>query len=148
MDPLNNITGHQRRLVKSNKHSTDWVYLRNHETTCIMYVISQIWDVTRFWYPSPWKPTISVSCIDSSMGPYVHATQVAKSLTQWGRDKMATSSQTTFPSAFSWKKVWISIKISLKFGLSDQINNIPVLAQIMACRRPGDEPLSEPMIVS
>ena len=44
--------------------------------------------------------------------------------------------------------VWLSIKISLKFVDMEPINNIPVLVQIMACRRPGDKPLSEPMVVS
>ena len=43
---------------------------------------------------------------------------------------------------------WISLKISLKFVLKIRINNIPALVQIMAWRRPGDKPLSEPMMVS
>ena len=42
---------------------------------------------------------------------------------------------------------WHSIKISLKFVPKVPINNIPVLVQIMAWRRPGDKPLSEPMMV-
>ena len=41
-----------------------------------------------------------------------------------------------------------SIKISLKFIPKGPINNIPALVQIMAWRRPGDKPLSEPMVVS
>ena len=44
--------------------------------------------------------------------------------------------------------IWIAIKISLKFVPSGPINNIPTLVQIMAWRRPGDKPLSEPMMVS
>ena len=43
------------------------------------------------------------------------------------------------------ENVWISIKISLKFP-KGPINNIPSLVQIMAWRRPGDKPLSEPMM--
>ena len=43
--------------------------------------------------------------------------------------------------------VWIPIKISLKFVLKCPINNILALVQIMAWRRPGDKPLSEPMMV-
>ena len=39
-------------------------------------------------------------------------------------------------------------KISLKFVPKVRINNIPALIQIMAWRRPGDKPLSEPMMVS
>ena len=43
--------------------------------------------------------------------------------------------------------MWISLKIPLKFVRKGPINNIPVLVQIMAWRRPGDKPLSEPMLV-
>ena len=43
--------------------------------------------------------------------------------------------------------VWISINISLKLVPGGSINNISVLVQIMAWRRPGDKPLSEPMMV-
>ena len=42
---------------------------------------------------------------------------------------------------------WIPINISLKFVPKSPINNIPALVQIMAWRRPGDKPLSEPMLV-
>ena len=42
---------------------------------------------------------------------------------------------------------WIPIKISLKFVPQGPINNIPALVKIMAWRRPGDKPLSEPMMV-
>ena len=45
------------------------------------------------------------------------------------------------------ENVWISIKISLKFIPKCPIDNIPALVQIMAWRRLGDKPLSEPMIV-
>ena len=44
--------------------------------------------------------------------------------------------------------VSIAIKISLKFVLKGPINNIPALVKIMAWRRSGDKPLSEPMMVS
>ena len=43
--------------------------------------------------------------------------------------------------------VLISTKISLKFIPKGLINNIPALVQIMAWRRPGDKPLSEPMMI-
>ena len=45
------------------------------------------------------------------------------------------------------ENVWISLNISLKFVRKVPISNIQTLAQIMAWRRPGDKPLSEPMIV-
>ena len=43
--------------------------------------------------------------------------------------------------------MWISLKIPLKFVPKGPINNIPALVQIMAWCRPGDKPLSEPMLV-
>ena len=46
------------------------------------------------------------------------------------------------------ENAWISIKISLKFVPKGSINNNLALFQIMAWRRPGDKPLSEPMMVS
>ena len=46
------------------------------------------------------------------------------------------------------ENIWISIKMWLKFVPRGPINNIPALVQIMAWRRPGDKPLSEPMIDS
>ena len=53
----------------------------------------------------------------------------------------------TFKPIFLNENVRISIKISLKFVPKAPINNIPALVQIMTWRRPGDKPLSEPMMV-
>ena len=53
-----------------------------------------------------------------------------------------------FNCIFLNENVWVLIKISLKFVPKVWINNIPTLVQIMAWRRPGDNPLSEPMMVS
>ena len=62
---------------------------------------------------------------------------------------MAAISQTTLSNAFSWNEnVIISIKFSLKFVAKGPINNIPALVQIVAWRRPGDKPLSDPVMVS
>ena len=54
----------------------------------------------------------------------------------------------TFKPIFLNENIRISIKISLKFAPEGPINNIPAMVQIMAWRRPGDKPLSEPMMVS
>ena len=54
----------------------------------------------------------------------------------------------TFKRIFLNENVRISIKISLRFVPKGPINNIAALVQIMAWRRPGDKPLSEPMMVS
>ena len=54
----------------------------------------------------------------------------------------------TFKRIFLNENVIIFIKISLKFVPKGRINIILALVQIMAWRRPGDKPLSEPMMVS
>ena len=51
-----------------------------------------------------------------------------------------------FKCIFFFENVWISLKISLRFVPNGPINNISALVQIMAWRRPGDKPLSEPMV--
>ena len=57
-------------------------------------------------------------------------------------------SDDSFKCIFLNENVSIAIKISLKFVPKGPINNIPALVQIMAWRRPGDKPISEPMMVS
>ena len=54
----------------------------------------------------------------------------------------------TFERIFLNENVEISIKISLKFGPKGPTYDIPTLVQVMAWRRSGDKPLSEPMVVS
>ena len=53
----------------------------------------------------------------------------------------------TFKRIFLNENIRISFKISLRFVPNGLINNIPSLVLIMAWRRPGDKPLSEPMMV-
>ena len=53
----------------------------------------------------------------------------------------------TFKCIFLNENVRISIKIWLKCVRKGPINNITALVQIMAWRRPGNKPLSEPMLV-
>ena len=53
-----------------------------------------------------------------------------------------------FKCIFLDGNVWSSNNISLQFVPKGPINNIPALVQIMAWRRPGDKPLSEPMMIN
>ena len=53
----------------------------------------------------------------------------------------------TFKRIFLNENIRISIKISLKCVPKGLINNIPALNLIMAWRRLGDKPSSEPMMV-
>ena len=68
------------------------------------------------------------------------------SLTYWGRDNGRHFADDIFKWIFLNESVWIPIKISLKFVPKGPINKIPALVQIMAWCRPGDKPLSEPMM--
>ena len=61
--------------------------------------------------------------------------------------KMADISQTTFSNVFSSMKMFeFRFKFHWSFYPEGLINNIPSLVRIMAWRRPGDKPLSEPMV--
>ena len=60
---------------------------------------------------------------------------------------MVTIFQTTLTNAFSDENVRISVNISLNYVPYGPIDYKSALVQIMAWRRPGDKPLSEPMMV-
>ena len=53
-----------------------------------------------------------------------------------------------FKCVFLNENQWSSLRISLKFVPKVRMNTFPALVQIMAWRRLGDKPLSEPMMVS
>ena len=59
-----------------------------------------------------------------------------------------TFAEDIFKCIFLNENELIMPRISLKFVPEVRINNIPVLVQIMAWCRPGDKPLSEPMMLS
>ena len=66
-----------------------------------------------------------------------------------GRDKMAAIfADYIFKCNFLNETFWISNKISLKCVPQGLIDNKPSLVRIMGCRRTGDKPLAEPMMVS
>ena len=78
----------------------------------------------------------------------VYYTMITQVLAHWSRDKMSVfHPDDIFKCIFLNEYVWILLNISLKFVPKVRINNIPALDQIMAWRRPGDKPLSEPMMV-
>ena len=65
----------------------------------------------------------------------------------WPRQNDRHFADDTFKRIFLTENDRISIEISLEFVPKGPINNITSLVQIMAWRRPGDKPLSEPMMV-
>ena len=80
----------------------------------------------------PWANIVSIKW-------HIYATP----LTHWGR----VCRNDIFNCVLN-ENVCISFKIPLKLCPKVRINNSPALVQIMAWRRPGDKPLSEPMMVS
>ena len=67
-------------------------------------------------------------------------------LNEWPRQNDHAFVEDILKYIFSNWNVWISITISLEFLPKVPTVNKPVLVQIMAWRRPGDKPLSEPMM--
>ena len=53
-----------------------------------------------------------------------------------------------YPKVHHKKCLLSSIQISLKFAARGLSSTIPSFLKIMACRPPGDKPLSEPIMVS
>ena len=68
--------------------------------------------------------------------------------TLWPRQNGRHFTDDMFKCIFFNGGMWISINISLKFVRKGQINSTPSLVQIMAWCRPGNKPLSEPMMES
>ena len=120
-------------------HNDDWAMLSwqhtamNHRMWCMWYIYGvNAWLLKVWWH----------SCARTS-------TKICTYCTHWGRDKMDAIFQTTFSNALFNENLWYSIKIPLKFVLKGPINNIPTLVQIIAWRRrPGDKPLSGPILVN
>ena len=68
-------------------------------------------------------------------------------LSHWGRDRNGCQfADNILKCLFLNKKVWVSIKISLKCIPNGSTGNISALVQIMAWHRTGDKPLSGTMM--
>ena len=68
-------------------------------------------------------------------------------LTHWARDKMAAIFQTIFSSVFSMKMYEFRLTFHWSMFLGVQLTIFQHWVQVMVWRRPGDKPLSEPMMV-
>ena len=117
---------------------TSWWYNHNTTThnTTVTVPLEQprgMWANTSWWYNHKTTTHNTTVCTFNSLRP-------RRNEQHWADD--------IFKRIFFNENVWISIKISLKFVPKGPINNIAALVQIMAWRRSGDKPLSEPMMVS
>ena len=100
-------------------------------------------------HPHVWEHTHTDSqCFSGGMKAQMRYGGSPSSSTLRPRQNGRRFADDTFKHIFLNENVRISIKISLKFVPKGPINNNPALVQIMAWRRPGDKPLSEPMTVS
>ena len=98
---------------------------------CPLWVRSLIWFSVLLWW---------LHCSNIVSGPCFNTLRPRQNGRRFADD--------TFKRIFLNENVRISIKISLNCVSKGPINNNPALVQIMAWRRPGDKPLSEPMMVS
>ena len=103
---------------------------------------------SRWWLGAMRQQTFAWANIDPDLCRHVASLRHSKSylwinlllllLTHWGRNKIVAILQ-TFSNAFSWMKIWILIKISLKFVPKGPIDNIPALVKKLAWCWPGDK---------
>ena len=68
--------------------------------------------------------------------------------TLWPKQNGRNFADDIFKCILLNENMWIAINILLNFVPKSQINNIQALVQIMDWRRPGDKPLSEPVMIS
>ena len=107
-----------------------------------------------FWStPGSWRDARGARICDICLYlKYVHSRHLKYvhsvfALTHWNRDEIDAILKTTFTNALSGMKMyWFRLKFHCNL-FRGPINNIASLIQIMAWRRSGDKPLSEPMLV-
>ena len=127
-------------LSRYKDKTVSWQSYVHNGTSYIGKLASLYWDV-------PQGVIKSYDC-PSAVESVLNITKVQRSLnTLRPRQNGRRFADDTFKRIFLNENVRISIKISLKFVPKGPINNIPALVQIMAWRRSGDKPLSEPVMV-
>ena len=126
-----------RRIYKGQIHH-DFIVLTYHEAVYLLQEFFTCWfDFSKSKFKSSGKKVVSVVC---SITLCVNTLRPIQNGRRFADD--------TFKCIFLNENVRISIKISLMFVPKGPINNISALVQIMAWRRSGDKPLSEPIMVS
>ena len=128
----NYILGDITKLTK--KHASDFVIL-------VIYYRTSIWtDKISSLTPRPWK------VIDSIVHMLRWVTMGVELNTLRPRQNNRYFPDDVFKCVFWSENMKISLKISLEYVPKVPVNNIPALVQVMARRRPGGKPLSEPMM--
>ena len=114
----------------------NWKNLFSHILTSVLCCFILLFIACDFISHSYYENIIS----DPLLNGYC---EILANLWPWGQDEIVTISQTTSLNAFSFR-----LRSHISFFPEVRINNIPALVQIMAWYRPGDKPLSEPMMFS
>ena len=120
----------------------DWLRYNGGKCYCETFPMSRIWGISlpvRFL----WKLHVSyvIEKLDISTLWYCYDNTLRP------RQNGRLFADDTFKRIFLNENIRILIKISQKFVPKGLISNIPALVLIMAWRRTGDKPLSEPMMV-
>ena len=123
----------------------NFIYLRFSIKYAMIYVMNEIVFLLGA-LDLPFNKAHHTKIFHDMCQPHIHMIKNVNTLRPRQNGRHFTDD--TFKCIFLNENVWISLKISLKFVPKGPINNIPSLVQIMAWRRPGDKPLSEPMLVS
>ena len=137
----------------SKSHWSNWILLSDQ------HLISNHWYCRRLWenmcdFVSSWVEKLLVMMMNRSglSGERLHyqpctAPGSPTFNSQRPRQNGRHFADDILKCIFLNENVCIPNKISLKFVPKGPINNNPALVQVMAWRRPGDKPLSEPMMV-
>ena len=122
---------------------------------CSFHIFDSCQELLFRWFRSVWHVFIT-HIAHTYIYVYINIQTILSWCTHWytsfnslrPRQNGRHFADDVFKRIFLNGNVWISLKISLKFVPKVPINNILALVQIMAWRRPGDKPLSEPMMVN
>ena len=120
-----------------------WYYLTKYQHRCALIFLCRYFSIGT----NPFPPGVSQFIVITNRLPlFLHWLHcylcLCFALTHWGLDKMDAKFLTTFYNAFSWIKIIYEFRLRFHLRLSSS------LVQIMAWRRPGDQPLSEPVTVN
>ena len=111
--------------------------------TSVQFRIRPYWLEVMAWCHQATNLSVVACNTDRNVSTGLHVWSSVNTL--WPRQNGRHFPDDILKWIFLNENVWISTKIS--FVPRGPINNIPALVQMMAWRRPGDKPLSGPMMV-
>ena len=123
-------------FAKSHQHQDRMIFYTFNEAFISIH-IGQIQILDEFF--------LSLPSFHKHINPHIHSAHIN---TLRPRQNGRRFADDIFKRIFLNGNIIISIKISLKFVPEGPIDNNPALVLIMAWRRSGDKPLSEPMMVT